>query len=497
MKAGKIDVSYENGFLRYFMVNQTEVLRMVYFAVRDSNWGNFEPYFFDEEIEKKDDSFNIKYKVKYAENGTDFFKWNVEISGMANNEIHFEIEGETLEEFYTNRAGLCVLHPIENIAGKNTEIIHSNGQTKMYSFPNLIAPHQPFIDISEMKWEVENNEFELHFSGDIFETEDQRNWGDASYKTYCTPLHLPFPKLMNKGNKVNQKVRFLARLNEENQINRQSEKQFEKSNFSIGICASVDLETLSEISIQKIKALNLNQYHIIICPSENHWIDYFLQQCAVSKELHLPLDITLNLSKNYKEELTDFLTIVDHNRLNISQLSLISLDGLVTKQPIIDEIPNLKKHLKSTKIGIGTNYNFTEINRNRFEVKEADFISLSFNPQEHASDDLSILENAETVKYIVESVKEIYQKPVHFSPIMLKRRFNPYATDQAAINIPIENQLDARQKTDFLADWTQLIFENLSKSGVASVNIFQTAGALGLMDENGNEYLVYQAIKKR
>lgn len=175
----------------------------------------------------------------------------------------------------------------------------------------------------------------------------------------------------------------------------------------------------------------------------------------------------------------------------------MNLDGLVTKQFVIDEIPNIKKHLKNSKIGIGTNYNFTEINRNRFEVKEADFISLSFNPQEHASDDLSILENAETVKYIVESVKKIYQKPVHFSPIMLKRRFNPYATDQAAINIPLENQLDARQKIDFLADWTQRLFENLLKSGVASVNIFQTAGALGLMDENGNEYPVYQAIKRR
>ena len=30
-------------------------------------------------------------------------------------------------------------------------------------------------------------------TGDVFEMEDQRNWTDASFKTYCTPLRQPFP----------------------------------------------------------------------------------------------------------------------------------------------------------------------------------------------------------------------------------------------------------------------------------------------------------------
>ena len=31
------------------------------------------------------------------------------------------------------------------------------------------------------------------FNGETFEMEDQRNWTDASFKTYCTPLSLPYP----------------------------------------------------------------------------------------------------------------------------------------------------------------------------------------------------------------------------------------------------------------------------------------------------------------
>src|SRR5258707_15141553 len=49
---------------------------------------------------------------------------------------------------------------------------------------------------------------EVRFEGDIFEMEDQRNWTDASYKTYCTPLGLPFPAKVEKGARVKQAVTF-------------------------------------------------------------------------------------------------------------------------------------------------------------------------------------------------------------------------------------------------------------------------------------------------
>ena len=35
--------------------------------------------------------------------------------------------------------------------------------------------------------------------GDTFEMEDQRNWTDASYKTYVRPLALPWPYTLAGG----------------------------------------------------------------------------------------------------------------------------------------------------------------------------------------------------------------------------------------------------------------------------------------------------------
>ena len=42
--------------------------------------------------------------------------------------------------------------------------------------------------------------------GDTFEMEDQRNWMDASYKTYVRPLALPWPYTLAKGEKLSQRV---------------------------------------------------------------------------------------------------------------------------------------------------------------------------------------------------------------------------------------------------------------------------------------------------
>lgn len=85
------------------------------------------------------------------------------------------------------------LHPLTECSGKLCTIIHPDNTEEQLSFPVQISPHQPFRNIASLKWPIDNDLYaELHFEGDIFETEDHRNWSDASYKTYSTPLDLPF-----------------------------------------------------------------------------------------------------------------------------------------------------------------------------------------------------------------------------------------------------------------------------------------------------------------
>src|SRR5690606_30044969 len=106
----------------------------------------------------------------------------------------------------TNRAGFCILHPA-SATGLPCIIEHSNGSLEKTSFPDEIMPSQPFFDVSSIVYEpTADLEVSVRMSDEVFETEDQRNWTDASFKTYCRPLSRPFPYTLRKGTSFTQEI---------------------------------------------------------------------------------------------------------------------------------------------------------------------------------------------------------------------------------------------------------------------------------------------------
>ena len=127
---------------------------------------------------------------------------------VAENErsLVFTVEFEPETEFRTSRTGFVVLHPVEGVAGEACSITHSDGTVEETAFPGLIMPLQPFYDIAAMRHRVSPGVWlTCAFEGaDPWETEDQRNWTDASYKTYYRPLALPFPYTLAAGERLRQ-----------------------------------------------------------------------------------------------------------------------------------------------------------------------------------------------------------------------------------------------------------------------------------------------------
>src|SRR5207249_7943943 len=50
-------------------------------------------------------------------------------------------------------------------------------------------------------------EVRFDFEGDLFEMQDHRNWTDGNYKTYGTPLAIPYPMDAHTGQTFHQAVR--------------------------------------------------------------------------------------------------------------------------------------------------------------------------------------------------------------------------------------------------------------------------------------------------
>ncbi|WP_432510628.1 hypothetical protein [Kineococcus sp. SYSU DK001] len=116
-----------------------------------------------------------------------------------------DFTGTTRTAFSRNRFGLVVLHRTDD-AGRELHVRHPDGTSTTTAFPVDIAPHQPARGIAALAWSRPGADVALEFSGDVFEMEDQRNWTDASFKTYSTPLDEPFPVALPAGAVVRQRV---------------------------------------------------------------------------------------------------------------------------------------------------------------------------------------------------------------------------------------------------------------------------------------------------
>jgi D-apionolactonase len=501
LHAGALTVKYDNGSLRHLSHGHMEIVRMIYFALRDHNWGTMPFTISDEKIEASVDSFRISYRCTHNRENENLVAWDCKISGDSDGTIEFTINGKVLTDFRKNRAGFCLLHPLQNMMGRAVEIQHPVGATKT-TFPVHIDPENPFKNIVGMKWSLTGQQFALRFTGDIFETEDQRNWADASFKTFCTPLDKPFPTLIRKGDTISQSIRFsvggqLNRVPTISDVIELSDTNTEWTVPPLGVAASTEVEELSPQHLSLLKDLHLNHYRIDITPSQNDWVTKFSRECVIASSIGASAEIVLHLSADFEAEITAFTQLCLQNRLRINSVLLLSKDRMVTDEKIFSAMSSLKQGIKEIKVGAGTNYNFTEINRNRFGTTPFDFIGFGIHPQEHAFDDLTIIENMEAQLHTVKSTRGIYGQTigVHVSPVTIRRRYNPYATNASELLKSNAERADPRQSTAFVAAWTFGSFCSLGLGGCSSVTYFQTVGKQGIIPADGEVYPVYHTLK--
>lgn len=211
LRAGKLQADLANGNLRTIRYDGTEVLRAISYLVRDRDWGTYSPEITDLRIEQSDDRFEVTYRGRCEGPDDTRLVIDVRITGSADR-LDFEAEAIAPTGFETNRCGFCVLHPIVGVAGSPATVEHVDGKIVATRFPDLIEPWQPFKDMRAITHAVMPDvQVECRMEGDTFEMEDQRNWSDASYKTYVRPLALPWPYQIAANQPVRQKTSLVIR----------------------------------------------------------------------------------------------------------------------------------------------------------------------------------------------------------------------------------------------------------------------------------------------
>ncbi|MFV2093084.1 MAG: hypothetical protein ACC634_08365, partial [Hyphomicrobiales bacterium] len=209
ISVGNFQFAIVEGALRGISYGGVEIVRGLDCPIRDQNWGTLPQTGISETLENTGGQF--EYRRNFNIDG-DHLTGLLTVTVSGYGPLIARLILEANRDFTTNRAGFTLLHPIADVAGCNLSVTHADGSEETTVFPEAISPDQPVFDICRLRHRVGQVDVSIDFSGEIFEMEDQRNWTDASYKTYCRPLRLPMPYIIKAGETVTQEIRIGAEI---------------------------------------------------------------------------------------------------------------------------------------------------------------------------------------------------------------------------------------------------------------------------------------------
>jgi hypothetical protein len=378
-------------------------------------------------------------------------------------------------------------------------------------FPALVAPHQPFRMVRAILHEVTPGvEAEVRMEGDAFETEDQRNWSDASFKTYSTPLHLPRPVEVPEGARVKQSVtlRLFGVTSEPVRAaaatvpgalpkKRNSSEPVVvhvphgggRPRPTLGLGGAAE-RALDPADAAPLKAAGLDHVRADLRPGSPGWEAGLDHAVANARSLGVPLEIALFLPDEPQAALRELAERMHALRPRVAcwlpfrASDATTVDGLaaVVREALagVDAI---------ALFGGGTDGHFVELNRRRPPQRGLDRVVFALSPQVHAFDDATLFESLASLRPMADTVRSFSRAaPVGISPVTLRPR-NASSIDPQGP--PFTD--DPRQSSALAAAWTLGLVAAASEAGIASLTLFELSGPRGVV-EGGSPFPVLHAL---
>lgn len=434
--AGPLAVAIADGAIRSLSWHDVEVLRGVDYPVRNADWGTYPSSTASENIEELEDRFTYTRQFTV---GRGLFAGRFACEGTADGAVKFSLRLTAAREARVNRAGFVVLHPVSGVAGSPLQIVHGDGSQETSQFPEFISPSQPILDIASMVQTANGVVAEIVFSGEVFEMEDQRNWSDASYKTYCRPLSLPYPYEVPPGTVIGQAI----------------DIRLSGSGTSRSVAAGDALRLgpptgrpLPELALALEAGWRSTAPGIAGLQPKSTLLRLDLTDAAWTKSLptlleaaHGQLDLELIVSDDAStitEELMELRVAL--SRSGVAPRSVTPLPRAYLKSyqpqavwpsgaPPEAAIAAARHVFSGVTVGGGMLSNFTELNRYRGAAQAGDFVTHGTTAIVHAADDDSVLQTLEALPQIFASVEAMARgKPYRLGLVSIGMRSNPYGS---------------------------------------------------------------------
>jgi len=460
------------------------LLRAVRPVVRDRDWNTVPVEVLSQQLTSSRDRA-LTTHLRFAAADIEYAaSLNVRLRG---NELTIDFDGRALVDFERNRIGLVVLHPAAD-AGRAVSAKHSDGSLTAGSWPTDVSPHQPFRDVVGFEWSKNGVTASLAFVGDVFETEDQRNWTDASFKTYSTPLDLPFPVLVRAGTTCHQTVHLRV-------VGRRStgvgtEQSRDRVTISPNVTGQLPPISLgASLYPPSAQLSEIRQFYesvlVELTGDERRWPEHLRSAAQQAEALDAQLDVRIVTAEPDAVR----RCVVLLAGLAVLRLGVFDAHSHISTPAVWEALRDgaQEQGFGGQLVG-GTRAHFTELNRQIEQVpSDVPTLSFSISPQMHASEIPHIVDSLAMQQVVAENARRLAgDRPILVGPITLARRFNAVATtDPPDPAIEALRAIDPLQPTDFTAAWTLASVASLTSAGVAGVCYFETRGPRGIVTSEG------------
>ena len=460
------------------------VLRSIRAVARDRDWNTVPTIV--EAVEEQTEELRVRLRL--AGLGADLRGTLACVVRQARLTVTLELTAHS--DFERNRIGLVVLHP-PDVAGSVLAVWHPDGSVTQTAFPERIAPHQPAIDIAGLRWASARADIEARFSGDTFEMEDQRNWTDASFKTYSTPLALPFPVTITAGTVVRQAV--------------------EVEVHSMGPARTVDVAAVVELRATGTEVPAFGTAASTgpdpVHPSPGSFLLVELPVITSVWRSALARAVAEAAGRALEVRLVgdDPLAFGEPVLALVRAGARVSAIGAFSGTSSFSE-PHLLEALRDAISGTplasvalvgGARSHYTELNRGWERLPaEASAVTFASTPQMHATETSQLIESIAMQRLTaLDAVRGADPRPVHVGPVTLRQRYGTVATaaappEPADASEGYGPQLDPlwtdpRQGAPAMRAWTIASAAAFSVPGVRSISFFEASGPRGLVTGDG------------
>jgi hypothetical protein len=515
LRAGPLTAVLEGPDLRHIRLGAVELAQRIYMAVRDDAWNTIPGEYSEFEYNIHDNHFEIGFTGHHRHETIDY-QWRATIVGTPEGTISYAMDGVANATSRYNKIGFNVHHPLPESVGQVYRARTPDGEVSG-TIPEHIDPQriengtltamfEPYDSLAiTLKGDVE---VRFDFEGDLFEMQDHRNWTDANFKSYGTPLAVPYPMDAQPGQRFHQKVTVSLLRTPDIVPQRPAKLRVDIGSLTgkklppLGVGLGSQHGSLSEREAELLRALRFDHLRVDLHLKDPAHEGELERGVETARALGAGLELALFLSSNAGEELDrlaprlSLLSVPVRQILVLEEAEGFSTFRTMTPSRLVRLArERLQDAARGARFAGGTDQFFTELNRDWSQVGEVDAIVYSLNPQVHACDSTSVMENLAGQVATVASTRHFSGgKPVFVSPVTFIGRSGPFpgGPPQPGSSDPT---VEPRQAALFGAAWTVGSVKALAEIGAASVTYFETTGPKGIIESDaGSVFPLYHVF---